>query len=163
MRARELIFKEKMITKAGEWKSGQAMPKTAFPLSASRSYRLGPKWTWRVDVLECAGAECRLVIAFEPMKQTYVAWLSCKRGSGGTYALVAALEFHGDHPGWHCHSVCGKVSDIRIGLTRPPGSIRLPKVGAYHRRMDIVFSEREALEKAYLFYNVESGSPGTLL
>jgi hypothetical protein len=38
---------------------------------------------------------------YEPMKQTYVAWLSCQVGSAGTYALVSALEFHGDHPGWH--------------------------------------------------------------
>ncbi|MGY4575540.1 hypothetical protein [Bradyrhizobium sp. USDA 3256] len=163
MRARELIVKKKTIIKAGEWKSGQTMPKTAFPLSPTRSYRLGPRWTWRVDVLECAGIECRLVTAFEPMKQTCVAWLSCKRGSGGAYALVAALEFHGDHPGWHCHSVCGKIADIKIGPTRPPGSVRLPKVGAHHRKMNIVFNEREALEKAFSFYRVESGTPGTLL
>lgn len=65
--------------------------------------------------------------------------------------------------GWHCHSVCGKIADIRVGPTRPPGSVRLPKVGAHHRKMNIVFNEREALEKAFSFYRVESGTPGTLL
>lgn len=160
MRARELIFKPKRITRAGEWKSGQKMPKTAFPMSASRSFQLGPKWTWRVDVLEYGGAECRLLIAFEPMKRTAIAWLSCQRGAG--YALVSRLEFHGDHPGWHCHSYCGQVSDISLGYVKSLGCERLPKARTFHRRMKYELTEQDALAKAFAFYKVGSQAPGTL-
>jgi hypothetical protein len=161
MRARELIFKPKRITKAGEWKSGHKMPKTAFPLSASRSFQLGPKWSWRVDVLDYKGLECRLLTAFEPSKQTAVAGLSCRRGTA--YGVVARLEFHGDHPGWHCHSHCGVVADLSAGYVKSLGSVRLPKARAFHRRKVYEVTERVALEKAFAFYNIEPGEPGPLL
>jgi hypothetical protein len=160
MRARELIFKQKRITKAGEWKSGQKMPKTAFPMSASRSFQLGPKWTWRVDVLEYKGEECRLLIAFEPMKQTAIAWLSCRRGNG--YALVSQFEFHGDHPGWHCHSYCGAVADISVGYVKSLDAVRLPKPRTYHRRGQYELTEQDALAKAFAFYKVGAAEPGSL-
>lgn len=161
MRARELIFKQKLITKPGEWKSGQKMPKTAFPLSSSKSFQLGPKWTWRLDVLEFNGLECRLLTAFEPLKQTAISWLSARAGAG--YAVVARFEFHGDHPGWHCHSYCGALADISVGYVKSLGVVRLPKARAFHRREVYELTEQTALERAYTFYNIESGHAGSLL
>jgi hypothetical protein len=160
MRARELILKSKRITKAGDWKSGARMPKTAFPLSPSRQFQLGPKWRWRVDVLECEGVECRLLTAFEPMKQTFVAWLSYVRAGG--YTLVARLEFHGDEPGWHCHSNCGPVSDIPIGVVKPMGTVRVPKARDFHRRTDYDMTDSDALAKSFKFYRVQAEA-GTML
>jgi hypothetical protein len=160
MRARELILKPKQITKAGDWKSQATMPKTAFPLSPTRQFRLGPKWIWRVDVLECENVECRLLTAFEPMKQTFVAWLSYERGGG--YTLVARLEFHGDEPGWHCHSNCGPVSDIPIGVVKPLGTVRVPKARAFHRRTDYDITESDALAKSFKFFRVQAEA-GTML
>jgi hypothetical protein len=80
MRARELILKPKKVTKAGDWKTGK-MTRNAFPLSRTRNFILGVRWTWRVDVLEIDGIECRLLTAFEPAKHSFLAWLSYKRGS----------------------------------------------------------------------------------
>lgn len=160
MRARELILKPKRIIKAGDWKSGTRMPKTAFPLSPSRQFQLGPKWTWRVDVLECEGVECRLLTAFEPMKQIFVAWLSYARGGG--YTLVARLEFHGDEPGWHGHSRCGLISDIPIGVVKPQGTVRIPKARAFHRRTDYDITESDALAKSFKFFRVKAQA-GTML
>lgn len=160
MRARELILKPKRITKSGDWRSKPKMPRSAFPLSPSRQFQLGPKWTWRVDVLECDGVECRLLTAFEPMKQTFVAWLSYERGGG--YVLAARLEFHGDEPGWHCHGYCGPLSDIPIGVVKPLGTVRIPKARSFHRRTDYEMTESDAIAKSFGFFRVVSESGAML-
>jgi hypothetical protein len=160
MRAQELILKPKPIVKAGDWKSGQRMSKTVFPLSPTRPFQLGPKWTWRVDVLDCDGVECRLLTAFEPMKQTYIAWLSYAKGGG--YTLAVRLEFHGDEPGWHCHSCCGPVSNIPVGIVKPLGTMRIPKARAFHRRTAYDMTESDALAKSFKFFRVQAEA-GTMI
>lgn len=122
VRARELILKPKTVTKAGEWKTGK-MTRNAFPLSRTRNLQLGSRWTWRVDILEIDRVECRLLTAFDPLKQSFVAWLSYQRGDG--YAIVARLEYHGSEPGMHCHATCDAVSETPVGIVKPFGT-RLP-------------------------------------
>lgn len=90
VRAKELLLKPKTITKAGEWKTGK-MARNAFPLSRARSFQLGMKWSWRVDILEIDHVECRLLIAFEPSKHGFIAWLSYQRGDD--MRLSRALNF----------------------------------------------------------------------
>lgn len=161
MRVRELILKPKRLTQAGEWKSGAKMPTAAFPLSKARPFRLGPKWTWRVDCLAVQDAELRLLTAFEPMKQTFIAWLALIRGEAA--AIVARLEFHSDEPGWHCHSTCGRVAGLQIGIVKPYGLIRLPKARAFHRRTDYEMSEKTALEKSFGFFRVNEAPEDALV
>lgn len=146
MRARELILKHKTVTKAGEWKTGK-MARNAFPLSRGRNFQLGVKWSWRVDILEIDHVECRLLTAFEPSKQGFVAWLSYQRGDA--YAVVARLEFHGSEPGLHCHASCDAVSDIRAGVVKPFGTRRVPKFSAKHRRTKYEITKSSALSTSF--------------
>jgi hypothetical protein len=124
MRVRDLVRKPKTISKPGEWKAGK-MSRNAFPLSRTRNFILDVRWTWRVDILDVQGVECRLLTAFEPSKQTFVAWLTLRRGSA--YVVVARLEFHGHEPGLHCHACCDDVHDLPTGVVKPFGVRRVPK------------------------------------
>lgn len=154
MRVRRLVSKPKVVTKAGEWKSGK-MTRTAFPLHRSRSFVLGQHWTWRVDVLDVDGAEMRLLTAFEPTKQNFIAWLSLKRGD--SYVVLARMESHGTHPGMHAHAVCdANVSDLPAGVVKPLGLRRAPRVGKRHRREKYEMTEATALSTSFKFYNVRS-------
>jgi len=48
-------------------------------LSPARNFRLGARSNWRVSILEIDPVECRLLAAFESLKQGFLAWLSYQR------------------------------------------------------------------------------------
>lgn len=160
MRVRGVVAKLKVVSKAGEWKSGK-MTRTAFPLHRNRSFTLGTHWSWRVDVLDVEGTEMRLLTAFEPSKQNFLAWLSYKRGD--SYVVLARLEFHGTHPGLHAHAVCDEdVKEITAGVVKPFGTKRLPEATNTHRRTKYEMTEATALSTAFNFFNVQ-GAEGEML
>jgi hypothetical protein len=140
------------------------MARTAFPLHRQRAFVLGTQWSWRVDLL-CpegdSGTELRLLTAFEPSKQNFIAWLSYKRGD--SYVVLARLEFHGSEPGIHAHAVCDTdLQDVQAGVTKPLGTRRAPRYGRPHRRDTYEMSEATALGTSFKFYNV-SGAEGEML
>jgi hypothetical protein len=155
VRAREMILKPKIVIKAGEWKTGR-IDRNAFPLTPARAFRTGARWTWRVDVLEIDRVECRLLRAFEPRKQGFIAWLSYQRGD--SYVVVARLEFHGSEPGLHCHATCDPVSETPAGIVKPFGTRRVPKYGTRHRRTKYDMTEASALNTSFRFFKVK-GTP----
>jgi hypothetical protein len=156
VRARELILKPKTVTKAGEWKTGK-MTRNAFPLSPARSFRLGASWTWRIDVLEIDRVECRLLTAFDPLKQRFMAWLSYQRGD--SYTVIARLEFHASEPGLHCHAACDRpVHETPVGIVKPFGTRRVPRYGTKHRRIKYDMTEASALNTSFRFFKIE-GTP----
>lgn len=160
MRVRGAVAKPKVVSKAGEWKSGK-MTRTAFPLHRNRSFTLGTQWSWRVDVLDVKGTEMRLLTAFEPLKQNFLAWLSYKRGD--SYVVLARLEFHGTHPGLHAHAVCNSdLEDVTAGVVKPFGTLRLPEATKTHRRLKYEMTEATALSTAFKFFNVQ-GAEGEML
>jgi hypothetical protein len=160
MRARELILKPKKVTKAGKWESGP-MSRTAFPLSRARNFILGVRWTWRVDHLEIEGVECRLLTAFEPQKQNFLAWLTYKRGD--SYVVVARLEFHGHEPGLHCHASCDDIHNLPVGVVKPYPTQRVPKYAAWHRRSTYGMSEATALSTSFGFFRVTTPPEGSMI
>jgi hypothetical protein len=160
VRARELILKPKTVTKAGEWKTGK-MTRSAFPLSRTRAFQLGVRWTWRVDVLEIDRVECRLLTAFEPLKQGFIAWLSYQRGD--SYAVVARLEFHGAEPGSHCHATCDSISETPTGIVKPFGTQRMPRYGTRHRRTKYEMTETSALSMSFGFFKVKGTPEGAMI
>ncbi len=132
MRVRDFLRAKKTVTKAGSWKDGK-MPRTAFPLVGTRSLRLSGGWEWRVDQIEGANSsDCRLLIAIREDVEACQAYLSIRRGSD--YAVIARLEYHATHPGWHCHAECGSVDDVPVGVIQTSRLRRLPNARAYHRR-----------------------------
>ncbi len=99
-----LISAEKAVTDHGKWKDGE-MPRSAFPLSRvkSKAYKLGNR-RWRVLCFDAAGQKCRLLINYSSALGQYQAMLGIDQ-SGDT-KVVARLERHPTHGGWHAHVAC---------------------------------------------------------
>lgn len=118
-------------------------------------------WHWRVDALEANGAPLLLLTAFYPPKEEYRAWLAWEPGEG-LLVMLARLEFHGSHPGWHCHSACRDAHDITPGQPLHREFIRLPAADAKHRKETYSVTEGSALAAAFRFYRV-TGTPKGML
>ena len=52
--------------------------------------------------------------------------------------VIARVEFHGTHDGWHAHSVCCDFDKVLPGIVIPNETTRIPSAGAYHRHMDML-------------------------
>jgi hypothetical protein len=163
MNIRDLIRRPKRLSNAGKWADGGArgMPKSAFPLSRSRSFQLGRKWRWRVDLLSVDEVEARLLTALEPGTERFLAWLSVRRGD--EFAIVARYEFHGDHPGWHVHSQCGLVSGLKAAQIKPYGTRRVPAANKRHRRSGYGITETGAVAASFKVFRVISGDEDSFL
>src|SRR5207302_7564951 len=98
----------KTVTKPGAWKlvtgKGGRMPATAFALARRRAIVLPRGYHWRVDELDAKGAPLHLLTAFNPRIEQFRSWLAWPRDRA--LVVIARYEFHGTHPGWHCHSAC---------------------------------------------------------
>lgn len=122
----------------------------AFPLSHVRgSIRLGKAWQWCVHLVEDAERQYRLLVAFDAGKGQYWAWLGAVFGDD--QALVARVEFHASHDGWHCHWKTGPIAEVPRGAVKS----RFPK----ERRRSCPdhspkVSRSDAFGIAYRMYNV---------
>ena len=163
MNVRDLIRSPKRLASAGKWSDGGArgMPKSAFPLSRTRSFQLGKKWRWRVDLLDIDQGEARLLTALDAGTERFLAWLSVRRGD--EYAIIARYEFHGDHPGWHVHSQCGLVSGLTAAQVKPYGTRRLPTANRRHRRIGYDITEAGAVAASFRVFRVISGNEDSFL
>lgn len=128
------------------------MPATAFRLTKRAPYLLGRFWHWRVDELVGGGMEFRLLTAFRADTEEFMAWLAIPMGEALT--VIARFEYHGDHPGFHCHSTCADHSEIPVGEQDPYLFKRAPGASNRHRREDPVRTESEAIERAFTFFGV---------
>jgi hypothetical protein len=167
VRGREAIRLKKAVTVAGEWKvrtgKGGQMPRSAFPLSSRNAIILGRKWHWRVDDLQGDGHAFRLLTAFDPSHEEFRAWLGL-RGSGSTLTVLACLEFHGNHPGWHCHANCDEIGKIETGEPHPRKSVRIPDGERRHRRKSFEgMSEATALAASFKFFRVTGAPKGSMI
>lgn len=163
MQVRKLIREPKALIEPGKWADGgsRGMPKSAFPLSKTRSFQLGKSWRWRVDRISVSGMEGRLLTALEPSKEKFLAWLSLCRGN--EFSIIARYEFHGDEPGWHVHSLCGNVAKIPVAVVKPYGTLRIPKANNLHRRSEFGVTERDAISLSFKVFRVEAGAKGSLI
>ena len=109
----------KTEVRLGSWNSGK-MPKTAMPLSKQRhrSYKLGNQWRWRLVNFLCEGRSFRLLIAHDSEKEQFLAMLG--EDTNGDTKVVASIEHHGTHPGWHIHFCFEKMSSVPSGVVRGP-------------------------------------------
>jgi hypothetical protein len=160
---KELLRRPKTIKSFGEWKvvTGKSvMPKTAFALSKNNGYVLGRNWHWRVDVLDTAGQELRLLTCFNDEQEEFKAWLAMPRPGG--LAVIGRLEFHGDHPGWHAHVQCGEVNEIETG-DQDYRMLRLPGGMMPHRQTSFDVSESKAMTRAFRFFCVSDRSEDSFI
>lgn len=168
MTPRQVIRFPKAIVTKGEWKvvtRKAAMPASAFPMTKRDSFRLGRGWHWRVDILQCSPIKLRLLTAFNPDTENYLAWLSMPRGDN--HAVLARLEYHSDHGeqcGWHCHAPCCDLSHVEIGQPIGRNYARVPGGNERHRRNEFGTTTNDwALSKAFKFFRVTDRAEGGML
>jgi len=164
MKPKDLVRLPKVVTEKGSWKvvTGKAkMPATAFPLSKNFSLQLGRNYHWRVDAAQADGLNFRILTAYQPDLEEYRAWLAIPRGSA--HAVVAQLEFHGTHPGWHCHIACCDLDEVEAGQGHPRSAMRLPGGNNKHRRKEFDMTDSSALAKAFNFFSVTGAPEGAMV
>jgi hypothetical protein len=155
MRILVAIRKAKKLMKVGEWHSGKKMPRTAFPLSRSHSYVLGSSFDWCVCEAVCDLYEYRILVAFDPAKAQYRAWLGMVFGHD--QALLSRLEFHPSHHGWHCHVKLGSVDKVVRGIVKESADYEKTRVCAVDHKFDV--TQLDALNIALRTFNVVGTPP----
>jgi hypothetical protein len=154
MRLRDFLRAPKRVTDVGKWTSGKAAKKL---LELSKgSLSLGAQWTWRRIVLECEGREYVVVIALHEAKQNYCAHLAAAGANARDTLVLASIENHGTHPGWHVHANCSGEGGANVGRLRYPAQIRLPAKGSKHRLRAMRIREDEALKPVLEFFRLDT-------
>jgi hypothetical protein len=164
MKPKHLLHLPKVVSQAGAWKvvtSKARMPSGAFRLSKRHGLELGRNWHWRVDVVEDGTLIYRLLTAFNLDHVEFRAWLST--ASGDDNVIVAQLEFHGDHPGWHCHIACCDLEDVEAGQSHPRSAYRFPGGNSKHRRLAFDLTESSALSTAFNFFRITGTPEGSFI
>jgi hypothetical protein len=150
VRAYRAVRQLKTLLHACKWHHRQKMPQSAFPLSRSHSYTLGSSWTWCVCELAAGPDRYRLLVGFDPMKEQYRAWLALV--CGHDQAVLARLEFHPSHKGWHCHVKKGPVAEVARGVVK---EARNPdRSRGCNTSEAFTVSETDALTLAFRVFNV---------
>lgn len=147
MRLKEVIKKPKENVNWGNWKSGP-VPRKEFPLSKHKKsvYSLGPSYRWRVCKFSIGDNNFRVWIMFRQDLEKYAAWLGQEHDSD--MVVLARYEFHGNHPGWHTHAVCGNEDEIIPGRSNTPLHVRIPMTRSQHRRLQFHVTEENGADIA---------------
>ncbi len=97
-------------------------------------------------------------MAFEPGKQQYWAWLGAIYGDD--QALIARVEFHATHDGWHCHWKGGELREVPRGAVKAayPLERRRGCSGA-----PLTINRSDAFGIAYRLFNIAEAPSGPLL
>jgi hypothetical protein len=154
LRGQQIRSADKVVSDWGKWQTG-GMPQTAFPLSKrrGRAYRIGSSYKWRVIQFTALGETCRVLVLYNAAKEQYRATLAIERDRD--MIVIASLEFHGTHPGWHLHGACGDIDSHPMGSMRGPLQRRVPGSRTTHRRHDFnVTNEGTALDAAAKFFRL---------
>lgn len=139
MNLRAIVGAEKSLVKSGEWKQGE-IPRAQWPSRKARAkaYKYGPLYRWRIISFYALGCDCRVRILMNESKQIFRATLGVV--TLGETVVICDYEYHASEPGWHCHARCNDIDGLDAGTNRF-GSLRLPKSGNHHRRLDFKFGK----------------------
>lgn len=127
----------------GNWSTGK-MPRTAFPMSGSRTraYRLGKAWNWSIITFNSADSQYRILVAFRTDKEQFQAKLAVN--DAGDMKLVARLEYHPTHDGWHVHYANQPMDKVPSGIVCGPWVKRKECL----KHQDFGFLENQAKSRA---------------
>ena len=148
MRGLSAIRTKKVLVSSGAWHTG-AITHSEFPLSHVHKLRLSKAWNWCVVDAEGGGQQYKVLVAFDPGKRQYWAWLGAVFGSD--QAVVARVEFHASHDGWHCHWKTGALVDVPRGAVKASGKGEL-RHGCSGDPPDV--SKLDAFKVAFKLFNV---------
>jgi hypothetical protein len=155
VKLRRIINGQKTVTNWGKWKSGDKMPKSAYPLSKSR-FKVSAPYTWRVVEFKCLGETFRLLIAFRVDLNRYQCHLG--RVVGGDMLTLARYEYHATEPGWHLHCVCDDTG--RTLGTMKCEDKRFPHWDSFHSQLEFgAMSEDLALKRAKEVFRLDKEPP----
>ena len=122
-------------------------------LTSRWDYRLAESWRWVVHTLEGGGRTYRLLIGYDLAKSQFQSWLGLADGNDS--ALVARLEFHDSHGGWHCHWKAGDTDSVVRGIVRGGPVDRMRKCDGAARQ----FNDNDATALAFRVFKVVSSVP----
>ncbi len=140
MKLRKVIYAKKQITDIGTWKGGQKMPKTVFPLSKSSSFKVPASYRWCCVCFECLGERFKVLIHYRSDISVYAAFLA--RDVNGDMLVMARLEYHATHPGWHVHTLCNSTGSV-AGRTGGDDR-RIPKGKDLHNQLEFGISNDDS-------------------
>lgn len=159
VKLRRIISSQKIVTDWGKWKTGDKMPKTAYPLSKNH-YKVPPAYTWRVVKFDCLNETFWLLIAYRVDLSRYQCHLG--RLVGGDMLTLARYEYHATEPGWHVHCVCDDSG--RVPGTMKCDDRRFPHWDSYHREKEFgVMTETTALDRAINVFRLAKAPPFQLV
>jgi hypothetical protein len=135
----EFIRSDKSILFLGAWGEDKIRTKD-FPLSRGKgkTFPLTRRYRWRVSILQACSRKFRLMVAYHTQLPEFLAVLA--EDLSGDSRVLARLEFHQSHDGWHLHPFCDDSDLATAGIVKPLGTIRLPKQGANHRNRTLLGS-----------------------
>lgn len=160
MKFKEFLTEEKVVTSTGQWASGKAAKKL-LELSKGKALSLTAQWMCRKISLSVGGDSFHVVVAVHEMKENFNAWLV--REVGKDLLVLATLENHGTHPGWHLHVNCDGGSSGNVGKWRYPAMKRLPDGKSRHRDRNLPVSQLAALEAVSRFFWIDMTEKGETL
>lgn len=143
------------MTDKGKW-SNKKLPKTGgpFPLSKTKSVRLGDQWDTRFVKMSFDGHEYVLMIGLNQKKQEFAAYLGVRIGDNSL--ILARLEYHSTHPGVHIHSCCGTHEPGWVSRTGHPGLKRIPTKSSSPRNTKIpLLTQESALHLAATKFRID--------
>ncbi len=151
MHLKEIVRAPKTITDSGTWKSGQLMPRSAFPL-LGKTKMVRKVHTWKIIKFNSLEMDFRLLIFYRLDREMYYCWLAV---DSNPVTVIAKYEYHSTHPGWHLH-VCPVLEDAVPGRTKGH-FMRLPAPNSYHRNQDFhISTETDANNKAVRKFRLDS-------
>ena len=161
MRLRHIILSDKENLSLGSWAQG-LLPRSTFPLSRSgnRAYRPGNR-RWRLVTFDTNGCSFRLLINYSAKLGQYQAWLGLIDG-GGT-KVVAQLEKHPTHKGWHIHAACDVLSDVPTGIIRGPWLRHLDRARRAEEADPAAMTDDTAFAVAQRFFRLDKVPPLELI
>lgn len=104
-------------------------------------------------MLEVEKRSFHIVIAFHEGKENYVAHLLYPVGNDSL--VLATVEYHGTHPGWHLHVNCDGEGGDNVGRLRYPAQRRIPNGKLGHRARKLPIIQAAALEPVIEFFRVD--------
>ena len=139
MRLVAIIRATKVNVSHGAWSEDKLRPRD-FHLSKKpgKVYPLTRRWRWRVSTFEACGRKFRLMPAYHTKVPEFTAVLAEEVGTD--CRILARLEFHQTHVGWHAHLICGEIEKAVAGIVKPIGVRRLPRATSPHRNCKYVGS-----------------------
>jgi len=79
--------------------------------------------------------------------------------AAGDTKVLATLEFHPTHDGWHAHAACGDIAAVPSGVKRGSWVSRLCGKGQAHKR-GCPNTDNEAYQRAATFFRMGARAGG---